>query len=481
MAEGKRARREGSPEAIEVLSKRQLEVLELLAKGLTNDELGGVLGISSTTVRTHITAILTRLGVSNRTEAAAAFVAWSARPPRITTLLCRPALVVLQPVAFDGEPRARAIAGAIGHDLSRLFASWCWFPVLTPAEGLRARPADVSPAEFGQRLGASFVVDGVLRRASSSWRLSVRIDSAATGHTLWADCYDFADDELFAVQDLVCETIVATAYPMLIVYTQAGLRPVDRPHDFPAWELAHEGMRLCGLREASANHTAQSLFRLALAREPVLVLAHFGLGLANFDAVLNQWSTPEDARRQLVESADRCIALAPHAAEGHYLLGRYFQAIGDYPLATRSLESAIRRNPSFAPAHALMAQTLQLSDRSEEALTRMKHAARLGPGAFTAGLAALHFSRGEYSEALAAVEEAIASNPRYPFARALAAACALWAGDLVRAAEHAYALQGLAPDFSPAEFLRSFGTRVEAVERLSEALERISRLTSTVA
>ncbi len=464
-------------EPIERLSRRQLEVLELLAKGLTNEDLAGVLGISSTTARTHVTAILARLEVGNRTEAAAVFRDWSAGPTHITALLRRPAIVVLPLLAIDAEPRARAVACAIGHDLANLFARWCWFPVINPAETIRARSPDLEPAALGQRLGAAFVVDGNLRRSSpSAWRLSVRIDSAATGHCLWTERYEFPADELFAVQDAVCERVVAAAYPMLVAHAQASLRPAPRPHELQTWELAHEGMRLCTLREAAANQQAQSLFRRAIEREPALLLAHFGLGIASFDDLLNQWSAPSDMQRRLLASAERCVALAPHGAEGHYLLGRHFQSSGEPALAARSLESAIQRNPSFAPAHALLAQMLQLSDRSDEALARMKHAAQLGPGRYSAALATVHFSRGEYDEARVAIEDVLVSTPLYPFARALAAASAFWAGDLARASEHASRLQRLAPGFSADGFRTTFGARVEPVERLAAALKQLAAL-----
>ncbi len=53
------------------LSPRQMEVFELLCKGYTNKEIGGVLHMSDNTVRTHISAIFNLLDVHNRTEAAA--------------------------------------------------------------------------------------------------------------------------------------------------------------------------------------------------------------------------------------------------------------------------------------------------------------------------------------------------------------------------------------------------------------------------
>ncbi|MGH0028195.1 MAG: response regulator [Myxococcota bacterium] len=52
------------------LSPRQLEVLRLLGRGLTNKEISEVLGIAPATVKSHIVHIYEILDVSNRTEAA---------------------------------------------------------------------------------------------------------------------------------------------------------------------------------------------------------------------------------------------------------------------------------------------------------------------------------------------------------------------------------------------------------------------------
>jgi DNA-binding NarL/FixJ family response regulator len=51
------------------LSPRELEVLELIAGGLSNKEIGGRLGITEATVKWHVNIILGRLNVADRTEA----------------------------------------------------------------------------------------------------------------------------------------------------------------------------------------------------------------------------------------------------------------------------------------------------------------------------------------------------------------------------------------------------------------------------
>ena len=52
------------------LSGREMEVLECVTLGMSNKEIASRLGISHQTVKNHVTAILRKLGVDDRTQAA---------------------------------------------------------------------------------------------------------------------------------------------------------------------------------------------------------------------------------------------------------------------------------------------------------------------------------------------------------------------------------------------------------------------------
>lgn len=58
----------------EPLSQREMEVLELMAQGLSNKEIGRALWIGETTVKTHVSHILRKLNQSDRTQAVLAAV-----------------------------------------------------------------------------------------------------------------------------------------------------------------------------------------------------------------------------------------------------------------------------------------------------------------------------------------------------------------------------------------------------------------------
>jgi len=458
---------------VERLSPRQRQVLDLVSKGLTNDDIARVLNISEGTVRTHVTAILATLEVDNRTEAATAFAAWGGRPAAISAVLERPALAVLPLASSLDDPRARVIAAGITTGLSSLFSQWCWFPVIAAPLTETSWSAGRPPQESGKQLGARYVVDGLVGPGAKGWRVTVRLVDCSDGRCLWTDHQDFDGTELFEAQDVMCQAMVASAYPVMVQHVQSQLRRGVPAKDLAAWELAHAGVLLHAARERVSNAQAEETFRHALTREPTLVHAHYGLGLTAYDQVLNQWGDVQRARHVLSESVERCLSLAPHAAEGHHLLGRHFQTRGDHPSAVRALEEAVGRNPSFGAAHALLAQALHLSGRSDEGMVRMKHALRLAPRSFVAGLATLHFARREYAEAQSAAERAIALAPRYPYARALAAAAAWWGGAEDSALEQARHLQAHHPHFDPTG-VSTFGADLDAVSQLIRALQAMA-------
>jgi DNA-binding NarL/FixJ family response regulator len=59
-----------SYDAIKTLTRRELEILRLVAEGLTNEEIGKKIFISEKTVKTHLTNIFDKLKVNNRFKAA---------------------------------------------------------------------------------------------------------------------------------------------------------------------------------------------------------------------------------------------------------------------------------------------------------------------------------------------------------------------------------------------------------------------------
>jgi LuxR family transcriptional regulator, maltose regulon positive regulatory protein len=63
------------------ITARQQEVVELIAAGCSNEEIGRRLGISARTVKAHSDALRQKLGVSKRRRIPAAYKALTGRDP----------------------------------------------------------------------------------------------------------------------------------------------------------------------------------------------------------------------------------------------------------------------------------------------------------------------------------------------------------------------------------------------------------------
>lgn len=61
-----------------ILSKRELDVFDLLLKGTSNKNIASVLGIAQKTFEEHLTSIYSKIGVCSRVEA----VLWGIEKPR---------------------------------------------------------------------------------------------------------------------------------------------------------------------------------------------------------------------------------------------------------------------------------------------------------------------------------------------------------------------------------------------------------------
>ncbi len=472
-----------------LLSPRQLEVLELMAKGLTNREIAGVLGIGAGTVKNYVSAIIEALDVTNRTEAAVALEELglgraSAAPAgadeaeraafSVAGFGNRPAIAVLPFDDLSAHAEHGYLADGLVEDLITRLAGYRWFPIIARNSTFTYKGRAVDVRQVSRELGARYVVEGSVRADGGRVRVAVQLVDGASGEHVLAERYDRDLVDLFQLQDELVEDIVGALDPAISRLER--LRAARKaPPDLSVWERLTRGMfhvyrgRREDLREASR------LFERALEDDPYFAPAWAGLSQVHTFDLFYGYS--EDRPRSLAEAmrtAERSVESDPDDPVAHGTLALVRALARQTDAAIAAFEHAIELNPSYAVACWGLAALHLQGERIEEARALVAKAMRLSPHdpvmhMMLGFLTLVHCSTGAFEEGLAVAHRTIRLRPDLPFGYALEAACCieLSRGDEARAAWEQ--LRKLAPAFRPGVLVTFAPARVR--ERL-EALWR---------
>jgi adenylate cyclase len=99
----------------------------------------------------------------------------------------------------------------------------------------KGQPVDVS--RIGRELGVRYVLEGSVRRAGERVRITAQLIEAERRTHIWAERYDRNLTDLFAVQDEITRSIVATVAPEVEVAEMQRVRRAS-PETLGAWECA---------------------------------------------------------------------------------------------------------------------------------------------------------------------------------------------------------------------------------------------------
>lgn len=465
---------------LDALTPRQLEILGLVAKGMSNGEVSKLLGISVNTVKVHLAALMAALEVANRTEAAAMYqrcMAEQKRPAPLSMLnrIGRPALAVLQ-LQRLGETEAEQsdhLADGLTQDLITRLAAWRWFPLIAYASSSRISAGD-DVRKIGEQLGAAYLITGTLRQEPGRARLNINLWETEFATLVWSQALEFDPQVTLEVQDRLARQIVAHVAPELL--SHAGTPSNQISEDYVTWRQMMRGMWYLAQRTPHDVAEARNLFEAALGEHPEMLLGWYGLVWVHHHALVEQWTEDADhTRRQLKLAVERCRALEPNAAQTQLVLGLQAMLDGERERAIAYLRRASCLNPSSTQALGLLGQCFCLSDEPEEAIAVVEEALLLNPynpntWAQRGVISIAHFSAGRFAQAAAVAEESLADRPNGITPRIVLVAVAVERGDMETAQTHRDALFQHRPDFKIAEYLHLIApvaqedqiTRIEA-------------------
>jgi len=346
--------------------------------------------------------------------------------------------------------------------------------------------------KIGSELGATYVVEGSVRRVGAKVRVTVQLIEAAGGSHVWAASFDRAVDEIAELQDEVTQGIVSSLQPELFKAetTRISRRRIE---NLEAWELVHQALApmYFGFHHNRSTKESERLARRALELEPDNARAHavlaWALGNQSMDGL---YANDPQGRARLLEEATtharKALAIERHDPLILYCWGAVLSYDGRPQQSISVLREALVQDPNNVQAMAFLGNTLARTGEAREGMTLIERAMSLSPNdprryLWSGYLSWAHARRGEFKQAYAWAHTSVHLHDRFFFGWFLVAVSAAAIGKQDEADEAMRHVLALEPGFSMAGYAKQAMTFGEDPQMLAQLIDRIGTLSPITA
>jgi serine/threonine-protein kinase len=264
-------------------------------------------------------------------------------------LVSKPSVAVLPFESMSPDPEGDYFADGITEELTNALAKQMGLRVAARTSAFAFKGERLDVRDIGKRLDVSHVIEGSVRRAGPTLRITAQLIDTTDGYHLWSEQFDRDAGDVFRIQEEIAENVVQG----LLEEVSGQSTPEVPATKLDAYEAFLRG------RHALATFGPQPLARAIQEFENCLRIddtyAPAYVGLA--EALTNQSigfsdHPPMEAMARAREAAHRALELDPDLPEGH--LARALVLMWhdfDYEGAKLGFDRALQLNPNLADAY----------------------------------------------------------------------------------------------------------------------------------
>ncbi len=271
----------------------------------------------------------------------------------------KPSIAVLAFTNMSGDPEQEYFSDGIADDIiTELSRSRSLFVIARNSSfTYKGRAVDIK--QVARELGVRYLLEGSVRRSGGRVRVTAQLIDAETGNHIWAERYDRALEDVFAVQDEITNAIVTAIRPAVAdAEFQRALR--KPPESLGALEAYLRGQWHYGQKTPADHERAKQFFQRAAAIDanfspPCVALARAYLD----DAAAFGTRSLEEAADLSAGWARKAIAIDAEDADARAVLAFTALAAGDAEEAHQQMALARASNPNsplviLIEAHVLL-------------------------------------------------------------------------------------------------------------------------------
>jgi adenylate cyclase len=317
-------------------------------------------------------------------------------------------VAVLPFTNMSGNAEQQYFGDGISEDIITGLSRFRSLLVIARNSSFQYRDKAVDVRTVARELGVQYVVEGSVRKVDNRIRISAQLIDASPGNHLWAEQYDHELSNLFAVQDEVTQTIVATLEGRIAAGGAVLARRKPTPQ-MDAYDYVLQARDLMARYDLAA---AEPLLLRAIAADPTYAEAyarHAYIFLSRY------WVNQDDADLNgAAARAQKALALDADDEWANYAMGSVRLSMRQFDPAGSHYERILAINPNNVTCATIFAEWLTYVGRPVEALQRLDETMRRDPFPPNwyweiRGMAL--FCLGRYDEAIAAYHRMTLLHP----------------------------------------------------------------------
>ncbi len=400
-------------------------------------------------------------------------------------LPANPSVAVLPFANLSGDPDQGYLSDGLTEDVITELARFPGLFVIGAESSLALKDRTISPPQVARDLGVEYLVEGSVRRAGDTLRVTVQLIDPATGHRLWAERYDRPFAEVFAIQDEIVGNIAGTL-SVNIEQARAARTRGRLPESLDAYDCCLRAKQ--GLLDYTLESFAESkdLFEKALKLDSDYAPAWAGLAIVyNKDICFVPGVDPGNSIAEAQTCAEKALSLDRTLSRAYLALAWPQLQAGEYDLARRNLDQASALTPNDSEMLAFRSISLAYLADFKGAVEAAEQGLRVNPYSpdlYLDAISIVHFFQGHYEDCL---NYSAQIGDQHPENRAWNAACHAYLGNDEEARQEVELFLRDYPELwagdpaaGPADYIpwilnvSNPFTRKEDRERLAEGLRR---------
>jgi TolB-like protein len=327
-------------------------------------------------------------------------------------------VAVLPFTNISGDPQQAYFSDGLSEEVRATLARNARLQVMAQASASQFREREEDAVDIAQALGVAFLLDGTVRRAGDTVRITADLLDGETGFSRWSQPFERRIDDVFAVQREIAEA-VADALAARVGGGEADdLGASGGTRSVAAYDAYLRGRALYDLSaDEASERAALAQFDAAIAIDPDYAAAHAGRA-RSLTAIANQYGEVGKTAAMYdlaIAAAERAIALAPRFADAHSTLGfTLFQGRLDARAARGPFDRSSQLGAGEATVQARFAQFAARSGRDPEAVVAMQRAVTRDPlnPLIHRAAGSVEYAARRFEAAIAPLRKGLAMNPR---------------------------------------------------------------------